>query len=306
MPKTAAFITTDFPSTLSNSSAESTPTPEFDQYTQTISAGRYTARFAQTAEELTQAQALRYQVLFRESGGMPSAEMQAQQREQDQWDAQGLHVIVLEKLTDKNGQSHEQVVGTVRLVPKNALQPAQPLYTETSFDLSQVFAQYDKPLEISRFCIHPDGRQGGILMLIWKFALQYIYTRGYDLLVGCASFKGTDITQHQEILSYLYDHHLAPHDAQPKAICDNAVPLQRIHKSPSEWQHAKQAIPTLMRGYLKVGAKISDCAIIDPVFNTVFVCIYANTKQLVSSQQPLVKMRQTAKAEPKHAARAVA
>lgn len=270
---------------------------DIDNYDKAITAGRYTVRFARTSAELAMAQQLRYEVLYKESGGQPSAKMQAKQREEDQWDDVGLHVIVFEHGKKSNGQNsigQTKVVGTVRLVPKRLLND-KPLYTETSFNLERVFQKFDNALEISRFCIHPNGRAGSILMLIWKFALEYIYAKQFDVLIGCASFKGADIGKHRDILSYLYDHHLADASAQPIARSENAVPITNIYRPQSEWKQAQQSIPTLMRGYLKVGAKISDRAIIDPVFNTVFVCIYANTKDLANSQQPLAKVKDTKK-----------
>lgn len=255
-----------------------------DGYDTVLSAGRYTVRFARTRAELAMAQQLRYEVLYRESGGRPSAQMQERQREEDHWDAFGLHVIVSD--SQLAGSGLPAVVGTVRLIPKNLLS-SQPLYTEMAFDLQRVFRRFSNALEISRFCIHPSGRQGSILRLIWKFALQYIYVRSFDVLIGCASFKGADISRHRDILSYLYDHHLADVTTQPLARSDRAIRISDIYRPQSEWKEAQQSIPTLMRGYLKVGAKISDRAIIDPVFNTVFVCIYADTEDLTKSQQPL-------------------
>lgn len=262
----------------------------FDNYGVSLSAGRYTVRFAQSQAELVMAQQLRYEVLYRESGGRPSAQMQSRQREEDQWDADGLHVIVFENRSTAGTGSG--VVGTVRLVPKKQLNE-RPLYTETAFDLQRVFRKFHNALEISRFCIHPAGRQGSILRLIWKFALQYIYTRSFDVLIGCASFKGADISRHRDILSYLYDHHLADVTVQPVAHSPRAVRITDIYRPQSEWEDAQQSIPTLMRGYLKVGAKISDRAVIDPVFNTVFVCIYADTAELAKSQQPLAGVKNT-------------
>jgi len=47
-------------------------------------------------------------------------------------------------------------------------------------------------------------------------------------------------------------------------------------------------VPTLLRGYLKLGAKVSDCAIIDPDFNTTFLCIYVDAENMRSLDHVLV------------------
>ena len=47
-------------------------------------------------------------------------------------------------------------------------------------------------------------------------------------------------------------------------------------------------MPTLLRGYLKIGARISDHAIIDPVFNTTFVAIYVDAAEMFGMNHALV------------------
>jgi len=47
-------------------------------------------------------------------------------------------------------------------------------------------------------------------------------------------------------------------------------------------------VPTLLRGYLKIGARISDHAIIDPVFNTTFVAIYVDAAEMFGMNHALV------------------
>jgi len=51
-----------------------------------MSAGRYDVRLAKTEEEIRSAQKLRYEVLFRESGGKITPEMLNTEREEDEWD----------------------------------------------------------------------------------------------------------------------------------------------------------------------------------------------------------------------------
>jgi len=44
----------------------------------------------------------------------------------------------------------------------------------------------------------------------------------------------------------------------------------------------------MLRGYLKVGARVSDHAVIDPVFNTTFVVIYVDVKKMFQINHVLV------------------
>ncbi len=247
-----------------------------------MSAGQYDVRLAKTLSEIEAAQSLRYTVLFKESGGRINREMLNTQREEDQWDDIAYHVIVIDR------GKHDKIVGTVRLVSGHALKPGQDFYTEHAFDLSGLLAHYQNTLELSRACVSPEGRGGAILMLMWKFTMQFIEQNDYDVLFGCASFSGTDYHQHTEILSYLYNEHLA----DPKLMPVPRSEVKSVGIKGFQVTHQKDKkrgqVPTLLRGYLKIGARISEHAIIDPVFNTTFVAIYVDTKQMFNTNHVLV------------------
>ena len=249
-----------------------------------IQAGRLEVRFAASADELSAAQELRYKTLYIEAGGAPSEDMQRIGREQDEWDEIGIHVIVLDHSKDKN-----PVVGTLRLVSSLALMDGQGFYTEKAFDLKNLRSRYKKILELSRFCIDPEGRNGSILMLIWKFTLQFIVAEKFELMLGCASFQGKNVQQHRSILSYLYQNNLAPPECQSPPVTASHVKIEQLLQGQTDWADAKQAVPTLLRGYLKVGAKITDTAIIDPIFNTVFVGIYVDAHDMVVQNHTLIR-----------------
>jgi putative hemolysin len=249
-----------------------------------FSAGKYSVKLATTADELAGAQALRYQSLYVEAGGKPKPEWVEYGREMDIWDGIAYHVIVI----DKTREPGKDVVGCLRLLSNLAIPEGQGFYTEESFDISALRANYKKILELSRFCVDPTGRSGSILLMIWRFTLQVIVDNGFDLMIGCASFKGTDLHEHEAILSYLYDNNLAPPHLQPKVKVSNSIKITEIHQARPEWDEAKKAVPTLLRGYLKIGAKISDTAVIDDVFNTTFVTIYVDASQMVAQNHTLV------------------
>lgn len=244
--------------------------------------GHYSVQLATSEAQIAAAQALRYRVFYQEKQGQPTAQMIADRREVDEWDPVAYHIIV----TDE--QAGGAVVGTLRLVSNDNLADGQQFYTEQAFNLNKLRGRYDRILELSRYCIDPQGRSGTILMLIWKYAMKFIIDHQFQLMLGCASFPGTDIVQHQDILTYLYQHNLAPRDLMPVPIVTNAVAITELNHGIAAWENAKQAVPTLLRGYLKLGAKISDTAIIDPQFNTVFVCIYVDAEEMLRDSHTLV------------------
>lgn len=247
-----------------------------------MSAGRYDVRLAQSDDEVHSAQKLRYEVLFRESGGKITPEMLNTEREEDEWDDIAYHVVVVDTRADN------RVVGTVRLVSSVALLESQEFYTEHAFNLDGLRNSYGKILELSRACVSPEGRGGAILMLIWKFTMQFIEHNGYEVLFGCASFKGTDYRKHTEILSYLYDKHLASPALMPIPKAQvSSVDIADFRQQPGKGKE-RGKVPTMLRGYLKIGARISEHAIIDPVFNTTFVAIYVDANEMFNTNHALV------------------
>jgi putative hemolysin len=247
-------------------------------------AGPYEVRLAESQAEIEAAQALRYRVFYEENHGQPTAEMVAAGREIDEWDDNAFHIIVT------NHKNNDEVVGTLRLVSNQRLNPGQAFYTEKAFNLEKLRTHYSKILELSRYCISADGRSGTILMLIWKFAMKFIIDNQYQLMIGCASFHDMDIDKHIDILSFLHKHNPAPEHLCPTPVVANHVHLDTldIDQKNVAWETAKSAVPTLLRGYLKLGARISDCAIIDPVFNSVFVCIYVDAADMLRDNHTLV------------------
>lgn len=247
-------------------------------------AGRFEVRLAQSADEIRQAQQLRYHALLKD---LPSHS----KLDADDLDEIAAHVVVFED----QPEGEPRLVGNLRLVGTDQLLPNQLLYTEQSFHLDALRKQRGKLLELSRFCIAEGARSGTVLMLIWNYTIRYIMEHQYKTMVGCASFAGTNIQDHREVLTYLYQNNLAPENLQPQPTDQvQSIHLQQfvsMDQTAGDWQIAKKSVPTLLRGYLKMGAKISDQAIIDPVFNTTFVCIYVDAKDMVKTNPRLQNQR---------------
>lgn len=249
-----------------------------------VSAGPYHVRFAENEDEVKAAQALRYRVFYDEKHGCPNDNMISAKRDIDEWDQAGFHIVVL----DSRAEQQPAVVGTLRLFFNECLKPGQHFYTEETFNLDKLHGFYGRSLELSRFCIDSNGRGGVILMLIWKYAMSFLQDNHIDVMFGCASFSGTDVGEHQPILNYLYEHHLAPEFLRPVPRVDSYIDLNELYSANVNWKEAQKSVPTLLRGYLKLGAKISDAAIIDPAFNTVYVAIYVETKNMLQKNPNLV------------------
>lgn len=252
-----------------------------------VIAGHYEVAFARSKSEIEASQALRYKVLFQEGNGNITDEMMELKREVDKWDEYAYHVIVTDKRSDT-------VVGSVRLVSTQKLPEGMNAYTEQYFDLSKLKTAYDNPLELSRACVSAGKRDGVVLLLMWKFSMEFINQSGFDVMFGCASFTSTNYQVHAPILHYLRENNLSSAELMPEPVVDSHVKIEDIEfdENSEENKHLfgkRLKVPTLLRGYLKLGAKVSDAAIIDPEFNTTFLCIYVDSKQMHSIDHVLAK-----------------
>jgi putative hemolysin len=254
--------------------------------TNKVVAGHYVVAFARSTSEIEASQALRYRVLFKEGNGQVTPEMEKLGREVDQWDEYAYHVIVTDTKRDK-------VVGCMRLVSTEKLPAGQKTYTEQYFDLSGLRKKFDHPLELSRACVSSGKRDGIVLLLIWKFTMQFINDSGFDVMFGCASFSSTEYQKHAPILHYLNQNNLAPESLMPQPVVDSHVKVADIDFDENDERNSglfgeRLKVPTMLRGYLKLGAKVSDAAVIDFEFNTTFLCIYVDAVEMREIDHALV------------------
>lgn len=231
-------------------------------------------RLVQTKQELEAAQNLRYKVFYEEFSAIPSKEMQAVERDFDEYDALADHLIVTDK--DADGDD-EVVVGTYRLLTDTAASKAGGFYTQQEFDLSHLLNSDFKLLELGRSCVMPNYRAGAVLQLLWQGIAEYLSDNNIDLMFGCASLHSTDLEALAMPLSYMHHYHLAPRGLRPKAVPERYINMNILPEDDIEPKAVFSTLPPLLKGYFRVGALIGDGAVIDPNFNTTDVCIVAQT-----------------------------
>lgn len=186
----------------------------------TAEASPYEVRLATTPQDLTAAQALRYQVFVTELGGDGPLVDHAAGLERDAFDPHFDHLLLVDRRADPASQPH--VVGAYRVMPSDRRAEAGRFYSETEFDLSPLLASGRRLLELGRSCVHSDHRGGTAMFHLWNGLAEYVLDRGIEILFGAASFHGTDIATLDQPLSYLHHHHLAP-----PAMRVRALPLHR-------------------------------------------------------------------------------
>ncbi len=215
-----------------------------------------TVSWARHADEIRQAQRLRFRVFADEMGARLSTTVPG--HDVDLFDNYCEHLLVRDQVT-------REVVGTYRL-----LTPAQAIrvgstYSDTEFDLTRLRSLRERMVELGRSCVHPDYRHGGVIMSLWGALAEFMVRNRLDTMIGCASIPmlhngivSGDVAA--SIWQQLKATHLAPieHHVRPRL----ALPVERLNSS------LEVEPPALIKGYLRLGAKVLGAPAWDPDFNT--------------------------------------
>jgi putative hemolysin len=118
------------------------------------------------------------------------------------------------------------------------------------------------------------------LELLWRGI--WAYTKHYrvDALFGCASLEGTNPLAHAASLSFLSHFANAAEEWSVRALDQRRVPMQMISHDGVDKRRALAALPPLIKGYLRCGAKVGDGAVVDHQFGTTDVFIIMPVAEL--------------------------
>ena len=224
-------------------------------------------------DEIDAALRLRHRVFCDERGALsPNA---ANGLEEDAYDRDCDHLIVRD-----HGRSKAPVVGTYRLLREDVARRVGGFYSAGEYDLSPLLAsgRSTQLLELGRSCVDRPYRTNATITLLWRAIATYLEAHRIGFMFGCASFPGTDPAAHADELAYLHRFHLAPPELRARAHPQYFVPMDR---GESLGALTGRGLPPLIKGYLRVGAKVGDGAFVDRDFNTVDVFMVMPVEQIV-------------------------
>lgn len=249
--------------------------------------GRYRVRLAETEEDVSAAQRLRHQV-FRADRGAPADEVEAapageSRLDSDDYDTACDHVLIEDS---RSGA----LICCFRLLPLESGAEIDRSYSAQYYELSSLRDFPGKIVEMGRFCVHPDHRNGHVLRVAWAAVTRYVDERGFELLCGCSSFEGNDGDHYADVFALLREKHLAPTRWLPRPKAPNifrfAKKLRLMRPDPAK---AMRMMPPLLRGYLSLGGWVSDHAVIDRDLNTLHVFTGLEVKRVPSRKAQLLR-----------------
>ncbi len=238
--------------------------------------GPLDVRLARTRADVRRAQRLRYEVFYEEMSAKPSLAARMRRRDQDPYDAICDHLLVIDKSHTARNNQLGRVVGTYRVLRQDMPRGSRGFYTQTEYDIAKLIDTRSPDysfMELGRSCVLKDYRNKRTVELLWHGLWTYVREHGVDVMLGCASFEGTDPDAHAMALSFLHQERLAPPEWRVKAHEHLYVPMNRLPKEQVDAKQALRMLPPLIKGYLRLGAFVGDGAVVDWQFGTTDVLI---------------------------------
>ncbi|MCI5077914.1 GNAT family N-acetyltransferase [Oricola sp.] len=235
--------------------------------------GPLQTRLVREPAELEAAQRLRFRVFGEEMGATFSQDAPVADRDEDRFDAVCDHLIVLD--TTLPGEAPDQIVGTYRLLRDEVATRTGGFYSASEYAVDTLVARHEDKrfLELGRSCVMPDYRSKRTIELLWQGIWAYCLRHEIDVMTGCASFAGAQAEQHALPLSFLYHHARATGEWAVEAATGDAVCMDMMPVEAVDMKAALSALPPLIKGYLRLGAKFSGTAVLDRAFCTTDVLV---------------------------------
>jgi putative hemolysin len=135
----------------------------------------------------------------------------------------------------------------------------------------------ERMVELGRSCVHAEHRHGGVILALWGALFEFMARNQLDTMIGCASIpmlhngivSGDAAASMWKQLSKTnlasIEFHALPRLPLPIEELDSDLPVEP---------------PALIRGYLRLGAKILGAPAWDPDFNTADLPMLMQVKDL--------------------------
>lgn len=212
--------------------------------------------WAKHQDEVREAQQLRYQVFAKEMGARLPATLPG--HDIDLFDDYCEHLLVRDIETQK-------VIGTYRVLTPAQAKRVGGTYSDTEFDLTRLRSVRDRMVELGRSCVHQDYRHGGVILALWGALFEFMSRNQLDTMIGCASIPmlhngmisgdvAASVWQQLKMNSLAsIEFHVRPRLPLPVDELNGYLNVEP---------------PALIKGYIRLGAKVLGAPAWDPDFNT--------------------------------------
>lgn len=212
--------------------------------------------WARHEDEVREAQRLRFEVFAAEMGARLTTPIAG--HDVDLFDDYCEHLLVRDVPS-------RQVIGTYRVLTPAQARRVGSTYSDTEFDLTRLRLLRPRMVELGRSCVHPNHRHGGVIMALWGALADFMVRNQLDTMIGCASipmlYNGVvSGDAAASIWRQVSTTHLAP--IEYRVLPRLPLPVEQLDAS------VFVEPPALIKGYLRLGARVLGAPAWDPDFNT--------------------------------------
>lgn len=243
--------------------------------------GSLELRLAVKKSEIRKAQKLRYKIFFEDGRAIADPKTTLVRRDVCRFDKVSDHLLVIDHLArNRFGKIKPRVVGAYRLLRQEVAQAHFGFYSAQEFDIGPLLARHPQSrfLELGRSCVLPEYRGKRTIEMLWRGIWAYVKYHRIDAMIGCASIEGIDVKEISSQLSFLHHFAQAEPQWQTSPLADRFANMNLIPMHQVEVKKALLSLPPLIKGYMRVGAKFGNGAVIDREFGVtdVFVVMPIN------------------------------
>jgi putative hemolysin len=214
---------------------------------------------------LAEAQSLRHKIFFGSNG-----------KDKDKFDKYCIHLVVVDKNIRK-------AVGTYRLLLGSVAKKNLGFYSEGEFDLRNIKKNCKgEILEMGRACVDNFYRRFPIINLMWKEIISFIAKNKVKYVFGCASITDPSPEKIGKLLMYFKKRHFSPVKFKAYPLKGKGYPyiINNDYLKSDEEKEILKHIPSLVYGYLKMGAFVCSEPVWDKEFNTADFFMLLDTSKM--------------------------
>jgi putative hemolysin len=234
--------------------------------------GELEVKITRDPKEIREAQRLRFEVFNLEMNKGLQASY-AWGIDSDEFDFICDHLIVRDLKS-------QEVVGTYRLLLGTQTERNMGFYSEHEFDLQNIKKLDGELLELGRSCTRKDFRDRSLISLMWEAIAQYVQEHRVRYLFGCASVYTTEACEARAYFSMLKRKYYSAETFRVHPVSEF-----QCQGSPENLKAAEDAalflrLPSLIKGYLRLGAVVCGPPALDREFGTADFFVLLDMRKL--------------------------
>ena len=226
---------------------------------------RFLIKIAETEEEIKAALRLRYEIFNLEQGhGLDQCSFYG--LDFDEYDKYCIQLIVMDKET-------KLPVGTYRLHLGSVAMSAKGFYSSSEFDIEGIDKIAHISMELGRSCVRSEFRTGAAIAILWGGIGELMMRAKLRYLFGCVSFEKNNPAVAWALYEYFKKENKVTDIIRSKP--KNGYELKKPPREEVEkylvdtYSTVRDFLPSLFKGYLRLGTKICGEPLYDSVFKTI-------------------------------------